>query len=105
MFGTIRNNGANNITSPSIMIAIYDTAGGLLATNEGSINSGMIAPGKTANFRVTFPGIPDFTAAKFDVQGRGFKTNTQGQDQGDQGADQGSETTVPQYGAAPPPSS
>jgi hypothetical protein len=102
VFGTIKNNGQNNITSPSIMVAIYDAAGGLLASNDGSINAGMIAPGKTANFRASFPGIPDFTAAKFDVQGRGFKTNTseQGTDQGDQGT----ETTVPQYDQQQPPS-
>jgi hypothetical protein len=73
IFGTIRNSGTNNITSPSVMVMIYGQDGGLLATNEGTINSGMIAPGQSANFRVAFPGVPDFASVKFDVQGRGFR--------------------------------
>ena len=32
-----------------------------------------IQPGKTANFRVAFPGVPDFASVKFDAQGRGYK--------------------------------
>lgn len=75
IFGTIRNSGTNNITSPSIMVMIYGDDGGLMATNEGTINAGAITPGQSANFRVAFPGIPDFASVKFDVQGRGFRTN------------------------------
>jgi hypothetical protein len=74
IFGTIKNSGTNNITSPSVMVMIYGEDGGLLATNEGTINSGMLAPGQSANFRVAFPGVPDFASVKFDVQGRGFRT-------------------------------
>jgi hypothetical protein len=75
VFGSIKNSGENNITAPSILVMIYDEEGGLLATNEGTINSGMIGPGQTANFRVAFPGVPDFASVKFDVQGRGFRAN------------------------------
>jgi len=75
VFGSIKNSGENNITAPSIMVMVYDEDGGLLATNEGTINSGMIGPGQTANFRVAFPGLPDFASVKFDVQGRGFRPN------------------------------
>jgi len=77
IFGTIRNNGANMILSPSLMVAIYDSDGGLLATNNGVVNSPQIAAGKTANFRVTFSGLTDFASAKFDAQGRGFKQRTE----------------------------
>lgn len=75
IFGTIKNSGTNNITSPSVMVMIYGDDGGLMATNEGTINSGMIGPGQSANFRVAFPGVPDFASVKFDVQGRGFRAN------------------------------
>jgi hypothetical protein len=61
------------ITSPTVMVAVYDADGGLLATNSGVINSPQISAGKTANFRVTFAGLTDFAAAKFDAQGRGFR--------------------------------
>jgi hypothetical protein len=76
VFGTIRNGTRVNITSPSVMAMIYGPDGGLLATAEGTVNSGAIGPTGSANFRVSFPGVPDFTAIKFDVQGRGFKTQS-----------------------------
>ncbi|MBP1621040.1 MAG: hypothetical protein H6Q02_1807 [Acidobacteria bacterium] len=76
IFGTIKNNSPNNITSPSLMVMIYGADGGLMATNEGTINVGMIPAGKTANFRAAFPGVHDFSAAKFDAQGRGFRAPT-----------------------------
>ena len=73
IFGTIKNNSPHNITSPSLKGMIYGSDGGLMATNEGAINVGMIPAGKTANFRAAFPGVHDFSAAKFDAQGRGFR--------------------------------
>lgn len=87
IFGTIRNNSPNMITSPSVMVAVYDADGGLLATNNGLVNSPQVAAGKTANFRVEFSGLTDFAAAKFDAQGRGFKqrTSADGQDDGEEG--------------------
>lgn len=77
IFGTIRNNSANMVTSPSLMVAIYDSDGGLLATNNGVVNSPQIAAGKTANFRVAFSGLTDFASARFDAQGRGFKQRSE----------------------------
>jgi hypothetical protein len=73
IFGTIKNGGANIITTPTLLVAIYDADGGLLATNNGDVNSPQILAGKTANFRVSFPGITDFASVKFDAQGRGWK--------------------------------
>jgi hypothetical protein len=73
IFGTIKNGGTNIITTPTLLVAIYDTDGGLLASVDGEVNSPQIQPGKTANFRVAVPGITDFTTAKFDAQGRGYK--------------------------------
>lgn len=77
VFGTIRNGTRVNITSPSLMAMIYGPDGGLIATAEGTVNAGAIGPTGSANFRVSFPGVPDFTAIKFDVQGRGFNTQPQ----------------------------
>ena len=55
------------------MVMIYGADGGLMASNEGTVNAGMIPAGKSVNFRAAFPGIREFAAAKFDVQGRGFR--------------------------------
>jgi hypothetical protein len=104
IFGTLRNDGNANITSPSVMVMIYGPDGGLLATNEATVNAGFIAPGKTANFRVAFPGVPDFTAAKFDAQGRGFRTTPEGTTgEGGEGGGEGGEATPDQGAPQPPP--
>jgi hypothetical protein len=97
VFGTIKNNSPNNITSPSLMVMIYGADGGLMATNEGTINVGMIPAGKTANFRAAFPGVHAFTAAKFDAQGRGFRAPTPEQE-GEEGF-----APEPEAPAEPPP--
>lgn len=73
IFGTIKNSSPNIIVTPTLLVAIYDADGGLLATDNGEVNSPQIQAGKTANFRVAFPGISDFAAVKFDAQGRGYK--------------------------------
>ena len=73
IFGTIKNGGTNIITTPTLLVAIYDADGGLLASVDGEVNSPQILPGKTANFRVAIPGVPDFASVKFDAQGRGYK--------------------------------
>ena len=73
IFGTMKNGSPNIVTTPTLLVAIYGADGGLLATNSGEVNSPQIQPGKTANFRVAFPGIPDFASVKFDGQGRGYK--------------------------------
>ena len=73
IFGTIKNGGSNIIITPTLLVAIYDADGGLLASVDGEVNSPQIQPGKTANFRVAIPGVPDFAAVKFDAQGRGYK--------------------------------
>ena len=73
IFGTIKNGGTNMITTPTLLVAVYDADGGLLASVDGEVNSPQIQPGKTANFRVAIPGLTDFASVKFDAQGRGFK--------------------------------
>ncbi len=77
VYGTIRNSSRATITSPTIDLLIYGEDGGLLATAIGSINLSVIAAGKSANFRAEFPGLPDFSAIKFNIAGRGFETRSQ----------------------------
>ncbi len=93
IFGTIKNGSLNIISTPTLLVAIYDADGGLLATNGGDVNSPQIQPGKTANFRVAFPGVPDFASVKFDAQGRGYKPRVENAE-----AD---ESVAPDYEEAP----
>jgi hypothetical protein len=90
IFGTLKNGSPNIITAPSLLVAIYDADGGLLATNGGEVNAPQIEPGKTANFRVAFPGVPDFATAKFEAQGRGYRPGV-----ANRGLDEESEETEP----------
>jgi len=94
VFGTIRNSGTTSVTSPTIMVMIYSDDGGLLATNDGTVNAAAIPPGGSANFRVAFPGLPDFASARFDVQGRSFQSRPQGEEgeEGEESGDQESPT-------------
>ncbi len=72
IFGTVRNNGNTNVTSPALVVTLYDEEGRLIATADGRVNAPAITAGKTANFRVVFPGVADFAAARFDAQGTPF---------------------------------
>ena len=83
IFGTVRNNSPNLVTTPSVLVSVYDADGGLLATSNGEVNSPQIAAGKTANFRVTFSGLVDFASAKFEARGRGFAQPTEGEGEGE----------------------
>jgi hypothetical protein len=99
LFGTIRNNGTSTITTPSLLVMLYGEDGGLLATNEGTINGAIVQVGKSVNFRVSFPGIPDFAAVKFDLQGRGFRARPDAAE-GEEGAG-GEESAAPEESAPP----
>lgn len=110
IFGTIKNGSPNIITTPTLLVAIYDADGGLLATNGGDVNSPQIQPGKTANFRVAFPGVPDFASVKFDAQGRGYKPRVENAaaeqteaEEYDEPARMPSENDVPAEADEPPP--
>jgi len=74
VFGTLRNAGRNTVVAPGLTVQLYGEDGGLLALTEASVNQTSIPPGESANFRASFPGLPDFTAAKFSVAGRGYET-------------------------------
>lgn len=76
IFGSVKNSGTSNVTSPTLMVTLYDNEGRLIATAEGRVNAAAVPPGQTASFRVVFPGVDDFAAARFDPQGTPFASRT-----------------------------
>ncbi|MBZ0172008.1 MAG: FxLYD domain-containing protein [Phycisphaerales bacterium] len=79
IFGTVKNAGTSTVTSPTLMVTLYDAEGRLIATAEGRVNAPAVPRGQTASFRAVFPGVDDFAAARFDAQGTPFATREQGQ--------------------------
>jgi hypothetical protein len=78
IFGTVKNSGTANVTSPTLMVTLYDAEGRLIATAEGKVNAAALPPSQTASFRAVFPGVDDFSAARFDPQGTPFATRAEG---------------------------
>lgn len=74
IFGTLRNGGVNAVTSPTLLVTLHDEDGGLIATADATVNAGAIPVGRTANFRVAFPGVLDFAEARFDARGNVYAT-------------------------------
>ncbi len=74
IFGTLRNNGPNAVTSPTLLVTLHDEDGGLIATADATVNAGAVPPGRTANFRAAFPGVVDFAEARFDPRGNVYAT-------------------------------
>jgi len=99
IFGSVKNSGTSNVTSPTLMVTLYDSEGRLIATSEGRINAAAVPPGQTANFRAVFPGVDDFAAARFDAQGTPFATRTS--DAAEDG-EAGEVAPAPEDSGAPP---
>lgn len=95
IFGTVKNGGTSTVTSPTLMVTLYDSEGRLIATAEGRVNAPAVLPGQTASFRVVFPGVDAFSAARFDAQGTPFATRAAGEE--------GEETGDTAVEAVPPP--
>lgn len=71
--GSLRNPGNEIAAEVGVTVQLYDEEGSLLATSEGRIATPSIAPGATAAFRASFPGVFTFAEAKFDVRGVGLR--------------------------------
>lgn len=67
--GTLRNT-VNEVAADSgVTVRLFDEAGSLLATAEGSLPGPGIPPESTVEFRAAFPGVFTYADVKFDVRG------------------------------------
>lgn len=74
LFGTVKNTGTSHMTNVSVTAVLYGEEGGMLANSDAQLNLTTIGPGASANFRIEFPGLPDFASVKFTAAARGFET-------------------------------
>lgn len=103
IFGTVKNSGTSTVTSPALMVTLYDAEGRLIATAEGRVNAPALPPSQTANFRAVFPGVDDFAAARFDAQGTPFATREQGSEEEGGGVEEAAPAPEAPSETAPPP--
>lgn len=101
IFGSVKNVGNANVTSPTLIVTLYDADGRLIATAEGRVNAAAVPPGQTASFRAVFPGVDDFAAARFDAQGTPFATRKG--EGGQAGSESGEAATGEGVDVEPPP--
>jgi hypothetical protein len=73
LFGTVRNNGTSHMTQVTVTAVLYGEEGGMLANGDAQLNPTTIGPGQSANFRIEFPGLPDFASVKFTAAARGVE--------------------------------
>jgi hypothetical protein len=103
LFGVVRNTSRNTLTAVTVTAVIYGDEGGMIANGDAQLNRTTIGPGETANFRVEFPGVPDFTSVKFETGARGFETRRDAAE-GEAGEEGGAGEAEGEEAAAPPPS-
>ena len=65
--GTLRNKGATVAAALGVEVRLYDEEGKLVGSAPATLSTESLEPGAAARFRVTFPGVTSFMAAKFDV--------------------------------------
>jgi len=101
--GTVRNRGSAMVTGATISVSLYDEAGGILVTETAELGPSAIAPGKTAAFHVEFPGVLNFTEARFALASRGYRTAQPVPQPGDATAPSGGQASPDAKTTPPPP--
>ncbi len=72
--GTLQNPTRNPATSISLDVLLYDEKGGLLEKRRARLEQPVLNPGASTSFEVAFQDTLSFSAVKFDVKSRGFRT-------------------------------
>ncbi len=66
--GMVRNTGPDLATAVQVTIRLYDDGGGLIATQQASLNTRTLQAGQDTSFQAEIPGINGFASAKFDAR-------------------------------------
>lgn len=74
IFGTLQNPTRNPATSISLDVILYDEKGGLLEKRRARLEQPVLNPGASTGFEAAFEDTLSFSAVKFDIQSRGFRT-------------------------------
>lgn len=69
MTGTVHNPGNDTVAGISLEVRLFDSQGKLIATGTAVVAQAALPPHGATTFRVSFPGVFNFTAVKFAVKG------------------------------------
>lgn len=66
--GTVRNNGKTIAAALNVNVRLYDAKGALVSSAPATLSADVLEPAAAARFRALFPGVLEFSAAKFDLE-------------------------------------
>ena len=66
--GRVRNAGPDLATAVQVTIRLLDDGGGVIATQQASLDTRTLQPGQDTAFQAEIPGVNGFAAAKFDAR-------------------------------------
>ena len=79
--GTVRNQSQDTAVGLSVTAVLLDEQGEEAATADGVVTSSALPPGRSAGFRVSFPGVFHYIRVEFRVAGRLLRTAPPGEDE------------------------
>ena len=72
IYGTVKNSGANPVTTVSIRVALYDDEGALLTRDTARLDRPVLLPGESTRFVAKMSDVLSFDSADFEIDSRGF---------------------------------
>jgi len=78
VIGEIANSSSDVAGNITATVSLFDEQGKLLATSEALLGADVLQPGQKTSLRATFPGVFNFSNAKFELKSRPFKSAPSG---------------------------
>jgi hypothetical protein len=74
IIGAVRNTAAATAADASLVVSLFDEAGGLIASVAAELATTVLPAGESAGFRADFPGVFAFAAVKFETSAMRLET-------------------------------
>jgi len=78
VIGEVANSSSDVAGNITATVSLFDEQGKLLATSEALLGADVLQPGQKTSLRATFPGVFNFSNAKFELKSRPFKSAPSG---------------------------
>ncbi|HEV8238667.1 MAG TPA: FxLYD domain-containing protein [Thermoanaerobaculia bacterium] len=68
LVGEVRNISSAVTAGVRVTALLYDEKGELIATSDAILGADVLQPGQSTNFRASFPGVANYSTAKFETK-------------------------------------